>query len=135
MDGVEDVRALAANARESLLPTKSKSVYENMYAMYRKWCIMKNISKTSEDSILAYFNSELECYKSSTLWSKYSMLRSTINIKEGVDISKFPSVILYLKRKAEGHRPKKSNTLSKENVEQFLTAADEKEHLLNKACH
>lgn len=134
MDGLEDIKALAANAKELLLPSKSKCLYENMYAAYRKWCTTKKIIKTTEDSILAYFNSELKCYKSSSLWTKYSMLRSMINLNEGVDISKFPSVIPYLKRKGEGHRPKKSHTLTKENVDNFLIRADNKEHLLNKVC-
>lgn len=132
MNGLEDVKALAANAKELLLPSKSKHLYENTYTAYRKWCTTKKIIKTTEDSILAYFHSELECYKSSSLWTKYSMLRSTINLNERVDISKFPSVILYLKRKAEGHRPKKSHILTKENVDNFLIRADNKEYLLIK---
>lgn len=132
MDSLEDIRVLADNARETLLPSKSKTLYENTYMAYRDWCTANKIPKTTEDSILAYFKSKLDCFKSSTLWTKYSMLRTTINLHEGVDVSKFPSVIPYLKRKAEGHKAKKSFTLSKENVDQFLLQAEDKEHLLNK---
>ncbi|KAJ3655142.1 hypothetical protein Zmor_014280 [Zophobas morio] len=59
-----------------------------------------------------------------SLWSKYSMLRSSINLHEGVDISKFPCVIAFLKRKGEGYRPKKFLTLRKSQVEEFLIKAD-----------
>ncbi|KAJ8913276.1 hypothetical protein NQ315_012894 [Exocentrus adspersus] len=50
------------------------------------------------------------------LWSKYSMLRSTINLREGIDISKFPSVILFRKRKGEGYKSKKSLILTREHI-------------------
>lgn len=131
----DDVKEMALHAREQLLPIKSKSLYENVYRDYRMWCLKKKINITTEDSVLAYFNSELSSYKSSSLWSKYSMLRSTINLNEGVDISKFPSLIPYLKRKGEGHKAKKSLTLSKENVDSFLMNANHAEHLLNKVCY
>ncbi|XP_044756309.1 uncharacterized protein LOC123314913, partial [Coccinella septempunctata] len=60
------------------------------------------------------------------------MLRATINLNEGIDISTFPSVIPYLKRKAEGYKPKKYLTLSKQDVDKFLSVADEKHYLLSK---
>ena len=60
------------------------------------------------------------------------MLRSSINLHEGVDISKFPCVIAFLKRKGEGYRPKKFLTLRKSQVEEFLIKADSKIHLLTK---
>ena len=108
-----------------------KILYENAYKTYRLWCTKNKIIKTTEDCLLAYFNSELVSFKSSSLWTKYSMLRSTINLQEGIDISRFSGLILYLKRKGEGHKPKKSSTLTKEHVDAFLTQADDKEHSLN----
>lgn len=127
-----NIKEIAANARKSLLPRKSKLIYEDTYSAYRKWCQIQKITRTTEDSILAYFSSELMRYKSSSLWSKYSMLRTTININEGVDISKFPNITAYLKRQADGYKPKKSLVLLKEHVDAFLIQADNKVHLLNK---
>ncbi|EFA07727.1 hypothetical protein TcasGA2_TC002205 [Tribolium castaneum] len=95
-----EISNIAADAKDSLLPSKSKHLYEETYNAYRKWRSNKKIDTICEDTILAYFSSELSRYKSSSLWSKYSMLRSTINLRERIDISKFPSVIPYLKRKA-----------------------------------
>ncbi|KAJ8910244.1 hypothetical protein NQ315_002568 [Exocentrus adspersus] len=128
----DEIRSVAAAAKDSLLPSKSKHLYEETYNAYRKWCCNKKIKSTCEDSILAYFNSDLSRYKSSSLWSKYSMLRSTINLREGIDISKFPSVIPFLKRKGEGYKPKKSLILTREHICEFLIKADTKEHLFNK---
>ena len=63
------------------------------------------------------------------------MLCITINLQESVDIIKFPSVILYLKRKREGYTPKKSLILTNENVDSvLLNAQDEYHFLLNKVC-
>lgn len=128
----DEIKNIAATVKDSLLPSKSRHLYEETYNAYRKWCSNKKIKTTCEDSILAYFNSDLSRYKSSSLWSKYSMLRSTINLREGVDISKFPSVIPFLKRKGEGYKPKKSLILSKDHIDEFLIKADNKEHLFNK---
>ncbi|KAJ8909639.1 hypothetical protein NQ315_015331 [Exocentrus adspersus] len=129
----DEIRSVAAAAKDSLLPSKSKHLYDETYNAYRKWCCNKKIKSTCEDSILAYFNSDLSRYKSSSLWSKYSMLRSTINLREGIDISKFPSVIPFLKRKGEGYKPKKSLILTREHIDEFFIKADTKEHLFNKS--
>ncbi|KAJ8912009.1 hypothetical protein NQ315_003546 [Exocentrus adspersus] len=69
--------------------------------------------------------------QSSSLWSKYSMLRSTIKLK-GVDISQFASRIPYLKRQEDGYKAKKSLTLTHKNIEDFLIKSDNAHHLLNK---
>ncbi|XP_064213494.1 uncharacterized protein LOC135266508 [Tribolium castaneum] len=127
-----EISNIAADAKDSLLPSKSKHLYEETYNAYRKWRSNKKIDTICEDTILAYFSSELSRYKSSSLWSKYSMLRSTINLRERIDISKFPSVIPYLKRKGEGYKPKKSLILSKDHIDEFFRKADTKEHLFNK---
>lgn len=118
--------------RDTHVPDKSRMKYDRAYQDYRKWCVINNIETTTEDSILTYFTTDLAPYKSSTLWPKYSMLRSTIKLFEGIDISTFPSIIPYLKSKGDAHKTTKSLTLSKEHVDKFLAEADNKQHLLNK---
>lgn len=114
------------------VPDKSRGQYDHTYQEYRKWCLKNNIQMTTENSILTYFTTEMASYKSSSLWTKYSMLRTTIKIFEGIDISTFPSIIPFLKSKGDGHRTTKSLTLSKDHVDKFLAEADNKKHLLNK---
>lgn len=45
MNARKDVKRLVANARETLLPIKSKFQYEITYAAYNKWCICKKIAE------------------------------------------------------------------------------------------
>lgn len=61
--------------------------------------------------------------KASTLWANYSMLKSTLAVKEDVDISKFSKLIAYLKRQNSGYKPKKSAVSSREEVSKFINEA------------
>ncbi|KAK9730340.1 hypothetical protein QE152_g15247 [Popillia japonica] len=66
--------------------------------------------------------------KPSTLWSQYSMLRSTLDIKKGIDMSKYSKLRdsklrAFLKRQSEGYLPKKSRVFTKEQVDNFLNNA------------
>lgn len=114
------------------VPNRSKVKYNHAYQEYRKWCFKNNVEITTDDSIMTYFTTDLAPYKSTSLWTKYSMLRTTIKLFEGIDISKFPSIIPFLKSKSEGHKPSKSSSLTKDHVDRFLAEADNKGHLLNK---
>lgn len=125
----------AANAAvNNLIPTKSKSQYENAYKEFKSWCVKNNVTRVSENILLAFFEEKSKTVKSSTLWSLYSMIKTTLNIKDNVNITKFSKIIPYLKQKSIGYRPKKSRVLSKENVTKFLEEADTNEHLLTKVC-
>ncbi|KAJ3659299.1 hypothetical protein Zmor_010995 [Zophobas morio] len=109
---MDEIASIASKAKVTLLPSKYRSVYEETYNAYKRWCLKKQIKKTDENAILASFATDLASHKASSLWSKYSMLRTTIDLKEGVDISKFPSIIPYLKREGEGYTAKKSLVLT-----------------------
>lgn len=64
--------------------------------------------------------------KSSSGWSLYSMLKSTLNIYENVNICNYKRLSALLKRKNDDYKPKKSKTLNMEDIEKFLdTAADQ----------
>lgn len=96
------------------------------------WCEKKNVSTITEKVALAYF-SEVSCmYKTSTLWSTYSMLWTTIYLNKNVDISKFTNVIAFLKRKSDGYKPKESTVFSKQEVEKFMKEASDERCLLIK---
>lgn len=119
-----ELRAAAAKLSSNLLPIKSKSRYEKTYISYKNWCAQKGAKNiSSENVVLAYFSELGENKKPSTLWASYSMLKSTLNIKHKVDISKFAKLIAYLKRKNVGYVPKKSRVFTKENIDVFLKNA------------
>lgn len=82
----------------------------------------------SETVFLAYFQ-HLAMTKQPTLWSIYSMLKSTVNTKNNIQIEKYSKLIAYLKRLSEGHKSKKSKVLSSKNIETFLNEAPDNDFL------
>lgn len=135
MDVPPDVREIANSAISNLLPAKSKQLYEKTYIQFRSWCTSKKVVKVSENAILAYLEEKSKKVKPSTLWSTFSMLKSTLNVKENIDVRKFPKLVPYLKNKSVGYRGKKSKILTREDITKFINGADDETHLLNKVCH
>lgn len=123
---------LINEASEQLLPSKSKGRYEQIYNDYTKWKNVRKASSNSERTVLSYFSEISKAkdgkpgLKPSTMWAKYSMLKATLKIYENVDISTYPSLTAFLKRKGEGHVPKKAKIFTEEEIQQFIdNAADE----------
>lgn len=128
----DDIEESAKIAIQSLLPTKSKDKYEKAYRLFEDWSHQKGVTVITEAVLLAYFEQKSRVYQSSTLWSLYSMIRTTLSVKKNIDIKKFPSLIAFLKRKSVGHRSRKSSVLRKSEVEKFLKEADDKTYLMMK---
>ncbi|KAJ8914624.1 hypothetical protein NQ315_015361, partial [Exocentrus adspersus] len=79
--------------------------------------------------LLAYFVRCNDTLKSpGSLWAEYSMLKSIIFLKD--DISKFCTLITFLKRKNVGHRPKKASVFSRKHITKFLREASDNEFLI-----
>lgn len=70
--------------------------------------------------------------KSSTLWSQYSMIRSTLLINDDIDVFKYLKLIAFLKCTNDGYVPNKSCTFIMENVTKFLNEAPDEKYLLFK---
>lgn len=79
----------ALNVTNSLLPQKSKEIYEFHYSKFMDRQKEMNVNSFFENSMLVYFREISKKLKPSTLWKTYSMLRTTINIKHDDDISKY----------------------------------------------
>lgn len=62
----------------------------------------------------------------------YSMVKSTVQINENVDISEYKKLIAFLKRQNDNYEPKKSKILTMENVLTFLNTAPDETFLLLK---
>lgn len=119
-----DIENTAKAVISSLLPEKSKQLYELAYKRFENWCNLKKVKTVSESALLAYFSEKAKVQRSSTLWSHYSMLRTTISIKQNVDISKYTNLLAFLKRQAEGYQAKKSKIFMKDDFNRFLKEAD-----------
>lgn len=85
-----DIRAEASEAISKLLPSKSRLAYEKEYKNFQKWKNVKNIKGqgSTENVLLAYFSEKSKKMQPSSLWSYYSMLKSTILVNENINISR-----------------------------------------------
>lgn len=128
----KEILECAKEVSLNLLPKKSREIYEYMYQRFFDWCKEKNIQLYSEDVLMVYFSNLANKMKPSTLWSQYSMLRSTLDIKNGIDISKYSKLRAFLKRQNEGYLPKKSRVFTKEEVDRFLNSAPDNLYLMMK---
>lgn len=128
----ESILEEAKIANLGLLPAKSRHRYEKEYAVFTNWCQEKGIKSMKEEVFLAYFSELNKVCKPNTLWSRYSMLKSVIKIKNDLDISKFFKVTSYIKRQNVGFRPKKAKVFNKEEVTKFLNEAPDEVYLMIK---
>lgn len=127
-----DIVEAANSATCDLLPQKSKEKYENAYKRFMDYRQSKHIKSFSENVILAYFADLSTKLKSSTLWSNYSMIRSMLVVKNNVDIAKYQKLRVFLKRKSDGYKAKKSKILTMEYVQQFILEASDDSFLVTK---
>jgi hypothetical protein len=132
-DNVLDrIEAAAQEAVSNLIPQKSRVAYETTYSRFEEWRSKRKVNCINEKVMLAYFLEKSKIVKPSTLWSVYSMLRTMISINKNLDLSKHTNLIAFLKRQNEGYRAKKSKSFSKENIEKFLTTANDEDYLMQK---
>lgn len=132
MDESREIAEAANAAIQNLLPPKSRKLYDAAYKNFKFWCTEKNVTNVSENVMLAFFSEKQKTMKSSTLWAQYSMIKACISIYDNIDISGFSKLIALLKRNSKGYLPKKSKVLSRENLDTYLTEADDNEHLMIK---
>ncbi|KAJ8913975.1 hypothetical protein NQ315_008967 [Exocentrus adspersus] len=133
MNVPEEILKEAASVASSLLPEKSSSGYEREYRDFKNWQQKNGVNGVTEDVLLAYMNQLSARFNPNSLWAKWSMLKSCLEIKESVQIRRFQKVIIaFLKRKNERYIPRKAKVLSKEQVERFLLDAPDDLWLLAK---
>jgi hypothetical protein len=81
-----ELKNIADCAVSNLIPEKSKR------------CNKNNVQTVSENVVLAYLMEKSKTVKSSTLWSTYSMLKLTLNIRDGIGVTKFLKLVPFLKK-------------------------------------
>jgi hypothetical protein len=85
-------------AVSNLIPEKSKRQYDKCYNDFKEGCNKNNVKTVSENVVLAYLMEKSKTVKSSTLWSTYSMLKLTLNIRDGIGVTKFLKLVPFLKK-------------------------------------
>lgn len=127
-----DIREYALNINAQLLPEKSREKYESVYSTYKKWQTSRKIKLTSENVLMVHFKELSQKYKPSTLWSTWSIMKTTLSQKEGIDINQYKQLKSFLKRESDGYKCKKSKVFSSEEIEKFLKEAPDNNYLATK---
>ncbi|CAH1379251.1 unnamed protein product [Tenebrio molitor] len=68
------------------------------------------------------------------MWTKSSMLKTTLKIHNNLDISKYGKMKAYLKSQSRTYKSKKAMVLEKEHIEEFLLNVLNSEHLMTKTA-
>lgn len=127
-----EIKDQARDVEFNLLPEKSRTVYELTYSRFMEYRQKKNIGSFSEDVLIVYFSDLSKKIKPSTLWSTYSMLKATLNIKNNIDLAKYLKLRAFLKRQSDGFHAKKSRVFQREEIEKFLSDAPDELYLCTK---
>lgn len=127
-----ELSAAANELRNDLLPAKSRDQYLNVYETFIKWKTAKGVTTITENVLLAYFGELAKEYKPSTLWAKYSMLKSVININHKINLENFKQLTAFLKQKSRNHQAKKSKIFSSDEMNAFLSDAPDNKYLATK---
>ncbi|KAJ8919298.1 hypothetical protein NQ315_003882 [Exocentrus adspersus] len=112
---------------DGILPKKSRKIYEAQYDTFVKWCCQRKLENVNEDVLL-----KSKTLSSSTLWAHYSMLKTMLNVKRNIDVSKFYKLSAFLKRKSEGYKPKNAKVLTLDQIDKFLLEVPDKDFLMIK---
>ncbi|KAJ8917633.1 hypothetical protein NQ315_000117 [Exocentrus adspersus] len=107
-----EIKQEAQEATLRLLPAKSK----------REGAI-------TEEVLLAYFFNVEKHFAASSMWTKYSMLKSMLKVHKGIDISKYDKLTSYLKVGSRKYKTKKAKILERNQIEEFLKKAPDVEYL------
>lgn len=116
----------------NLLPKTSKKMYKRAYNLFLEWKGDRNAKSFSENVLMAYFGDLAKKFKSSTLWTQYSMLRTTLSIHNNIDIAKYLKLKAFLKRQSDGYRPKKSKIFTSNDINKFIKEAPDEIYLATK---
>ena len=118
-------------AMSKMLPVASREQYI-VYEKFQEWRTEHKLDgPTNEKEVFAFLYHMLERNKwvsPGTLWSRFSMLRSMILAKEGLDIKTTninTTIQTWLKRIGATHKPKQAYIFTKEEIRRFIQEAPE----------
>ncbi|KAJ8913978.1 hypothetical protein NQ315_008970 [Exocentrus adspersus] len=113
----------------------SGKIPKKAYKQCMDWRMAQNVkSSFPENVLLAYFSEISKNIKPNSLWTHYSMLRSTLSIHNDVEIAKYQKLKALLNRKSDDYKPKKSKTVTKQQINRFLNEAPVDKYLFMKVA-
>ncbi|KAJ8912458.1 hypothetical protein NQ315_002824, partial [Exocentrus adspersus] len=126
-----EIKQEAQEATLRLLPAKSKRVYEKEMVEFDNWRKKRGLGERAitEEVLLAYFFNVQKHFAASSMWTKYSMLKSMLKVHKGIDISKYGKLTSYLKVGSRKYKTKKAKILERNQIEEFLKNSPDVEYL------
>ncbi|CAD6203296.1 GSCOCG00009745001-RA-CDS, partial [Cotesia congregata] len=113
---IKNLDEAAKQISNNLLPEKSKVQYNMCYQEFLFWQRKKKTDSFNENVLLVYFHELLKTLKPPTMWSRWSMLRTTINLRNGIDINNYHNLKVFIKNCAKGCHSKKARVLTLSQV-------------------
>jgi hypothetical protein len=95
MNVPEEIKKEAINVASSLLPAR----YEREYEEFKNWQKNNNVTGVTEDVLLVYLHQLSGKFSPNSLWSKWSMLKSCLEIKENAEVRRFVFLLQTLSKK------------------------------------
>lgn len=111
------------------LPEKSQKKYNLALKNFMNWRKKKHIDALDENTFMAYFIKLSRTYKSSSLWTTYSMLRRTIKISHNINLEEYSKLREYLKNMSEGQHVKKTKHFTSDEINRFIDEAPDQSYL------
>ncbi|KAJ3659366.1 hypothetical protein Zmor_011056 [Zophobas morio] len=79
----ESISERAQKITLDLLPSKSRKQYEKEYQAFKEWQTKNKVLAVNEDVMLTYIHEKSKYLKPSSVWSKYSMLKTPLYVIKG----------------------------------------------------
>jgi hypothetical protein len=99
MNVPEEIKKEAINVASSLLPAKSLARYEREYEEFKNWQKNNNVTGVTEGVLLVYLHQLSDKFSPNSLWSKWSMLKSYLEVKENAEVRRFVFLLQTLSKK------------------------------------
>lgn len=120
---------------ESTLPEKSERKYNAIYRAFMNWRESKNIIELDENVLLNYFKHLSQNYKSSSLWTIYSMLRKTLKINHCINMEQYEKLRIFLREISKGQHSKKTKLFTSDEINRFVIEAPDDNYLVAKVLN
>lgn len=120
---VEFEGELEQHATEEVIPAKSFKRYTMIYNQFQKWKASSDTTSNAEAVLMAYFEELAKTKKPPSLYSCYSMLKTTMKINDNIDIALYHTLSTYLREKAAGYKSTKAKIFTKDEIERFINEA------------
>lgn len=117
------------------LQEKTKVKYQKVYEDFKEHVTLRGLT-IDETTVTEYLLAHCAGKSASLAWSMFSMLRLTINLRDGINIAEYKDLLTLLKNNAKSayKEKKKPCKLEEEEVERFLTTAPDYDYLACKVA-